>query len=128
MVNILKEHLKEPAKNVSILDVAAGTGFFGEGLAKAGFNNITALDYSAEMLEVASKRGQHNERVPGMQMLYAVSYHIVFSSQHTIQMYSRCSPTDRQAQAKAGTGGNWKVWYQTQCQIGVTQLSRHRCG
>ena len=60
LVDILKDLLEEaggdPA-SVAVLDVAAGTGIAGEGLAKAGFNKITALDFSPEMLKVAEKKG-----------------------------------------------------------------------
>jgi len=46
-------------RNVTILDVAAGTGLVGEELVKAGFSvsNITALDLNIDMLEVARKKG-----------------------------------------------------------------------
>ena len=60
LVDILKDLLEEAGRDpasVAVLDVAAGTGIAGEGLARAGFNNITALDFSPEMLKVAEKKG-----------------------------------------------------------------------
>ena len=47
------------AGSVRLLDVGSGTGLAGEYLARHGFHNIDALDYSLEMLKVAEKR-QHN--------------------------------------------------------------------
>jgi len=45
-------------EQLTILDVAAGTGLVGEELKKAGFNidNVTALDMCPDMLEVARKK------------------------------------------------------------------------
>jgi len=45
-------------EDLTILDVAAGTGLVGEELKKAGFkvDNVTALDYCPEMLEVSRKK------------------------------------------------------------------------
>jgi predicted TPR repeat methyltransferase len=43
-------------KWVEILDVGAGTGFVGENLVKLGFRNVTAIDGSASMLEIARKK------------------------------------------------------------------------
>ncbi len=43
-------------KQASILDVGAGTGMVGEALAELGYTNITAVDLSSEMLEVARKK------------------------------------------------------------------------
>jgi len=45
-------------KDLTILDVAAGTGLVGEELKKAGFtvDNVTALDMCPDMLEVANKK------------------------------------------------------------------------
>ncbi|NEO42149.1 MAG: methyltransferase domain-containing protein [Moorea sp. SIOASIH] len=45
-----------PNKAASILDVGAGTGMVGEALADLGYTNITAVDFSEEMLEVARKK------------------------------------------------------------------------
>jgi len=65
LVQLLKNLListgKKDLSKVSILDVAAGTGIVGEGLAKAGFKNITALDFSGEMLEVAQQKGCYTD-------------------------------------------------------------------
>merc|ERR1712025_944707 len=49
----------------TILDVAAGTGLVGEELKKAGFkvDNVTALDFSPEMLEVSRKKGVYGKLV-----------------------------------------------------------------
>lgn len=66
LVKLLKETLEKLGKDiskVSILDVAAGTGIIGEALFRAGFKNITALDYSADMLEVASKKGAYKKLI-----------------------------------------------------------------
>jgi len=46
-------------KSALILDVGSGTGLAGQSLAEHGYDNIHALDYSAEMLGVAKAR-QHN--------------------------------------------------------------------
>lgn len=43
-------------RDSKILDVGSGTGLAGVELNKLGFTNIDALDYSAEMLRVASER------------------------------------------------------------------------
>ena len=45
-------------KDLRILDVAAGTGLVGEELRKRGFavENVTALDYCPDMLNVARKK------------------------------------------------------------------------
>merc|ERR1719187_437208 len=52
-------------EQLSILDVAAGTGLVGEELKKAGFkvDNVTALDFSPEMLEVSRKKGVYGKLV-----------------------------------------------------------------
>lgn len=44
-------------RQANILDVGAGTGLAGVELARHGFVNLDALDYSAQMLAVAGKRG-----------------------------------------------------------------------
>lgn len=51
---LLSDYL--PLKQAQILDVGSGTGLAGQELASHGYRNIDALDYSAEMLEVARKR------------------------------------------------------------------------
>lgn len=43
-------------KACKILDVGSGTGLAGEELAKLGYQNVDALDYSREMLGVAKAR------------------------------------------------------------------------
>jgi len=46
----------QPTKNIRILDAGAGTGMVGEALVELGYNNVTAIDLSEAMLEVASKK------------------------------------------------------------------------
>lgn len=43
-------------KNAAILDAGAGTGLVGEALAKQGYNNLTAVDLSEKMLDIAKER------------------------------------------------------------------------
>lgn len=45
-----------PNKQASILDAGAGTGMVGEALAELGYTNLTAIDLSEQMLEVARKK------------------------------------------------------------------------
>ncbi len=52
--SLLATHLSN--KDASILDIGAGTGLAGQELFKHGFRNLSALDYSAEMLRVAGER------------------------------------------------------------------------
>lgn len=44
------------AKDVKILDLGAGTGIVAEELVKAGYSNVTLLDFSAKMLAEAKKK------------------------------------------------------------------------
>jgi len=66
---LLADYLKDNKKHIirstafRILDVGAGTGLAGENLAKLGFSNIDALDYSAAMLGVARARIVNTEPV-----------------------------------------------------------------
>jgi len=53
---------KDPAE-VTVLDVAAGTGTVGIELQNYGFKNIVATDYCEEMLEVAGKKGCYKEMI-----------------------------------------------------------------
>jgi predicted TPR repeat methyltransferase len=48
-------------KNARILDAGAGTGLVGEILKNMGYKNMDALDFSAEMLEEAGKKGVYDE-------------------------------------------------------------------
>ncbi len=50
-----------PNKNARILDVGCGTGFCGVYLNKHGFKNFDGLDPSANILEVAKKKGLYKE-------------------------------------------------------------------
>ena len=43
-------------KNAAILDAGAGTGLVGEALAKQGYTNLTAVDLSEEMLNIAKEK------------------------------------------------------------------------
>ncbi|MEM8780461.1 MAG: methyltransferase domain-containing protein [Cyanobacteria bacterium P01_G01_bin.49] len=45
-----------PRSDIFILDAGAGSGMAGEALAFQGYNNITAIDLSPEMLEIARKK------------------------------------------------------------------------
>ena len=52
-------------ENLTILDVASGTGLVGEELKKAGFkvDNVTALDLCPDMLEVSRKKGVYGKLI-----------------------------------------------------------------
>jgi len=68
MAVFLDELVKTEGLNKSqltILDVAAGTGLVGEELKKKGFNvdNVTALDLNPEMLEVSRKKGVYGKLI-----------------------------------------------------------------
>ena len=43
-------------KNAAILDAGAGTGLVGEALAQQGYTNLTAVDLSSEMLNIAKEK------------------------------------------------------------------------
>ncbi|MGB3513340.1 MAG: class I SAM-dependent methyltransferase [Microcoleaceae cyanobacterium] len=43
-------------KNSAILDAGAGTGLVGQALAQQGYNNLTAVDLSEEMLNIAKEK------------------------------------------------------------------------
>jgi SAM-dependent methyltransferase len=49
------------AKNAKILDAGVGTGLVGKILAKKGFTDLTAMDLSKGMLEVAQTKGVYRE-------------------------------------------------------------------
>lgn len=49
--------------DVTVLDVAAGTGLVGENLYKDGYRHITALDISKEMLEKAENKGVYENLI-----------------------------------------------------------------
>ena len=44
-----------------IFDAGAGTGLVGQALAEHGFTNLVAVDYAAQMLEVARTKGVYEE-------------------------------------------------------------------
>ncbi|MFW5733867.1 MAG: class I SAM-dependent DNA methyltransferase [Oceanidesulfovibrio sp.] len=56
---VLDNYLED--KNAYILDAGCGTGLVGELLAKAGYKNQDALDYSKEMLDEAAKKGVYKK-------------------------------------------------------------------
>jgi len=47
-------------KQASILDIGSGTGLAGQELHNRGYDNLTALDYSTDMLRVAGERRIYN--------------------------------------------------------------------
>jgi predicted TPR repeat methyltransferase len=49
------------ARDARILDVGAGTGLLGVGLAEAGFEHLDALDLSPAMLAEAERKGVYGE-------------------------------------------------------------------
>lgn len=51
------------AHGARVLDVGSGTGLAGECLAKLGFTNLDALDYSADMLKTAAAKKYNNNPV-----------------------------------------------------------------
>ncbi len=44
-----------------IMDAGAGTGLVGEALKEQGFNNLVAVDYSAQMLDIARRKQVYTE-------------------------------------------------------------------
>ncbi|MEO0371831.1 MAG: class I SAM-dependent methyltransferase, partial [Pseudomonadota bacterium] len=44
-------------RDARVIDAGAGTGLVGAALKEVGFSNLTALDYSAGMLELAAAKG-----------------------------------------------------------------------
>jgi len=48
---------------VSVLDVACGTGAIGEALQRRGFQTVTGLDFSMEMLDIAKEKGCYKELI-----------------------------------------------------------------
>lgn len=59
--DLLAQYL--PNKKAIILDIGSGTGLAGKALFERGFNNLHALDYSAEMLRVADERGIYSNLI-----------------------------------------------------------------
>ncbi|MEM9130410.1 MAG: class I SAM-dependent methyltransferase [Pseudomonadota bacterium] len=58
LAKVAKDHL-EPSMH--IIDAGAGTGLVGQALKAQGFNNLTALDFSAQMLEIARGKDIYRE-------------------------------------------------------------------
>ena len=52
--NLLKQLL--PQEDIAILDAGAGSGMVGEALVNQNYSNITAVDLSTEMLEIAKSK------------------------------------------------------------------------
>ena len=52
-----------PNSRALILDVGAGTGLAGVELSRLGYLNMHAIDYSAEMLSVAERRGIYEKLI-----------------------------------------------------------------
>jgi predicted TPR repeat methyltransferase len=52
-----------PDKQARILDAGCGTGLVAEVLAKMGYDNMDALDYSQEMLDEAEKKGLYTKYI-----------------------------------------------------------------
>lgn len=57
-VNIAAEHLSPTAR---IMDAGAGTGLVGRAMRDKGFEDIIAVDYSEQMLEIARGKGIYTE-------------------------------------------------------------------
>lgn len=57
------EPFSKLGREASILDVGAGTGLFGECLARSRFTRITGVDLSPEMLAIAEKKGVYSRLV-----------------------------------------------------------------
>lgn len=60
--SILNKHLLN--KHARILDAGAGTGAAGQALTELGYDNLTAVDLSEDMLEVARGKGYYRELLP----------------------------------------------------------------
>jgi ubiquinone/menaquinone biosynthesis C-methylase UbiE len=83
MAIYLKELCEAAALNVAtvkILDVAAGTGLVGVELAKLGFKNIVALDYSQEMLDLAEEKGKSRKGEDLSEFVFSIQAAIKTSS------------------------------------------------
>ncbi len=52
-----------PDKQALVLDVGSGTGLAGRELAKLGYSNLDALDFSPQMLEVAASRNIYRQTI-----------------------------------------------------------------
>jgi SAM-dependent methyltransferase len=53
-------------RDMAVLDAGAGTGLVGELLAILGYGNLTALDLSPEMLELARGKGIYRSLIKGV--------------------------------------------------------------
>jgi predicted TPR repeat methyltransferase len=54
-VELLAQFL--PDRQADIVDIGAGTGLVGEALRRLGYENLTAIDFSSEILEIARRKG-----------------------------------------------------------------------
>ena len=58
-----KDVYPNPRKHMKILDVGAGTGGIGEMLKIRGYNNVSALDISQEMLNLAASKNVYRNLI-----------------------------------------------------------------
>merc|ERR1711970_820285 len=63
LVDTLKLLGREVTEEISVLDVACGTGLVGEALARRGFKDISGLDFCRAMLDIAQKKGVYKHLV-----------------------------------------------------------------
>ena len=82
------------AKDARILDAGAGTGLSGQALRDAGFSDLTGLDFAAEMLAVAAKKGIYNETLVAdlsrRTQLQSASFDAVVTVGTTSQIPAEC--------------------------------------
>ncbi len=57
-VKVAVEHLDKSAR---VMDAGAGTGLVGQAMKDEGFRHLVAVDYSAQMLEIARCKGIYDE-------------------------------------------------------------------
>ena len=48
-------------KSVNLVDIGAGTGLVGEALQQLGFTEVTAVDFSQEILDIARRKGVYKD-------------------------------------------------------------------
>ncbi|WP_317056285.1 class I SAM-dependent DNA methyltransferase [Roseovarius rhodophyticola] len=56
-LELAKTATRHLTPDMSIIDAGAGTGLVGEALQREGFNHLTALDFSENMLDIARTKG-----------------------------------------------------------------------